>query len=160
MKIRYASFAALALLSSFAGAAVVSTGDLGLNIINGGAPQNGYFAVNLATPLRDNLAPANMRVIHGLWNGGTLFVEAKVNGTSLGMFNIGSGYISPGPTTTNFNVTGLLNDGNNLIEFQGQDLAQDYVIGQVDIEYAAVPEPATIALLGLGLAAVARRRRR
>ncbi len=149
-----------------ASAAFISTGDLGPRI--GFGADGGIVSAEL--DINDLLVGGTSSVTFktGEWNNPNasdpanyIFVEAFINGTSVGTFDSGRAYFSSGPTFTAYGSSSLLVQGKNLFELKAVNPQSglDYALGQVDVRYTAVPEPATMAALGLGLVAALRRRR-
>lgn len=153
---------ALAVAAQSAQAIVVTTGDLGPKIVNG--VDGGGWSVNLNTPDASALNAATISVKQGLWNspGGDITVDVSLNGTFVGQFTTAGGYFTPGPVVTTFgNVQSLLSPTNpNVIGFQALNPTDgfDYAIGEVQIEYNVVPEPASLAAVMVGLSLLRRRR--
>ncbi len=153
---------ALAVVAQSAQAIVVTTGDLGPQVVNGG--DGGGWSVNLSTSDASNFAAATLSVKQGLWNspGGEITVDVSLNGTVVGQFKTAGGYFSPGAVVSTFgNVQSLLSPTNpNVIGFQALNPTAgfDYAIGEVQIEYQAVPEPASLAAVMIGLGVLRRRR--
>lgn len=144
-------------------AITVSTGDLGPAV--GYGHQGGTLDVHLATPGLLASDPASMTIWSGLWNAPNsddVVLDLYLNGHFVMTFLSGTAYYSGPFVTVAPAIQSMLNDGDNLIRFQAQTPVSgiDYAIGRVDIEYNAVPEPATLAALSLGIATLVRRRRR
>lgn len=131
-----------------------TTGDLGTNVIDGGVD----YSVFPDLDMPDNSLASTLTVKYGLWNSPDVPVDVLLNGNFVGSFVADQGYISPGPSFIDFDVTGLLLDGNNEVLFSSTGPGQ-YVVGQVDLTYFQIPAPASAALLGLGALAATRRRR-
>lgn len=154
-------FLCMSINSVNAVADTVSTGDLGNNVIAGG----GLYEVFLGFPpfdLPSNSLPSHIDVKYGLWNSPDVDVSVFFNDTNVGNFIADHGYIDPGPEFISFDITGLFISGLNKVSFNGFGVGGDYVIGQVDVIYAPVPEPETYAMLLAGLSFVgfmARRRK-
>ena len=87
-------------------------------------------------------------------------METFANANFAGSFVADLGYISPGPAYTSFDVAGFLIDGINEVSFSTSATTGDYVIGQVDLHYSAVPIPAAVWLFGSALAGLGWMRRK
>jgi len=127
-------------------ATTVTSGDLGNNVIHSG----GTYILDLNVINPDNFLPANLVTKYGLWNSPNVPVDIYYNNNLVGNFVADEGYISPGPEFNTSDITGLLQNGLNQIKYVGSGTG-DYVIGQVDINYTAVPLPGAFWLLGSGL---------
>jgi len=145
VKLRFLPVLVLSTVASLSAAPITATtGDLGHNVIYD--PWTFSVDLNLTTP--SNTLPATLTVKYGMWNGSEDNVGVILNGIVVGNFLTNNGYVKPGPLTTDFDVTGLLQDGANTVSFIGEP-EQDYVIGQVDLAYdnsgdaPGVPEPST-----------------
>lgn len=109
------------------------------------------------TPLNLSLSVANvpagtqimLNVTYGHWNSPDVPVTVKLNNTVVGNFVANNAFISTGPRTDQFDVTGLVIVGSNTVNFLGSS-SGDYVISQLDL-IVPVPEPATVWLLAGGL---------
>lgn len=133
-----------------------SSGDLGNNVIN----DAGQFQLfpNLVNP--SNVHQAWVDVTYGLWNSPDVTVDVSLNGTIVGTFIADQGYISPGPESVTFEVTGLLLNGANTLTFDGYGAnTGDYVVGMAELRYFSVPTPGAVSLLTLGGLLGLRRRR-
>jgi MYXO-CTERM domain-containing protein len=134
---------------------VWSSGDLGNNVIPG---QSDYFL--FPELLQPTGAPAFLTIEYGLWNSPDVFVEVGMNGTPVGSFLADLGFLNPGPEFVTFDVTGLLVDGTNTVQFiTVGSLLGEYVVGSAEIRYDGVPAPGAAALLALGGLEAGRRRR-
>lgn len=124
-------------LAARADVVTVTTGDMGDNIIPGGVQ------VTWQTPPLDNPQnPEFMDVKYGLWNSPDVLVHAFVNGTETGTFLAHLGYHTPGPSFASFDISGLLIDGVNVINFVGESAIPgtapgQYVLGQVTLRFGA-----------------------
>ena len=129
--------AAVGLLFLNSGAPVqadsVSTGDLGYNVVTFGGAYS--WTPTISAP--SAILPATLDVVYGGWNDPAVTIHAYVNGTEVGTVLSDVPYISPGPSSNSFNITGLLVDGINTIVFNGLggESSGDYIIGGITVNY-------------------------
>lgn len=81
----------------------VSTGDLGNNVVELGGSYS--WSPTISAPSVS--LPATLEVVYGNWNDPAVTVHAYVNGTEVGTFLSDVGYITPGPSSNSFNITGV-----------------------------------------------------
>ena len=100
--------------------------------------------------------------LSGSWSTDNVGVDILLNGVSTGIGKVGFGVFTP------FSISSGFVAGTNTLDFVVQDLgapgalAVDGLTGRASVMASNVPEPATVALVGGGLlamAGVARRRR-
>ena len=131
-----------------------TSGDLGNNVVY----DAGGFSLFPELTNPSNVLPAELVVKYGLWNSPDVLVDVFFNDVVVGNLLADDGYISPGAEFASYEVTGLLQKGENTILFTGHGANDgDYVVGQVDLHYN-IPEPMTVFLLGLGSLALLRKR--
>lgn len=108
------------------------------------APGGGVLTIEFFTKSSDTVAAQSITVSGSTADASQLF---------WGFFD------KSGATYEMLRFTNLTLTGNNVADFQGFD---DFTIGavQVDTNPPSVPEPGMLALAGIGLMAMARRRRR
>ena len=90
------------------------------------------FLPDLTTPF--DTCPSQLTFQYGAWAFAPVDIEVIVNSVSVGQVTADLGWITPGPSSATFDVTGLLLDGENTVVFTGHGVSISiYAMGQVDL---------------------------